>query len=99
MDLATWAFLGEKLCNTFERLGVRMDRAIQSLSVEVSGGPLALAPQLVIGVFHYLVERLAHPPLGARASVERGVEVVVNINAGQQGGSLRLDGASCSLFC
>ena len=29
----------------------------------------------------------AHPPLGARASVERGVEVVVIINAGQQGGS------------
>ena len=35
----------------------------------------------------YLAERLAHPPLGARASVERRVEVVVIINAGQQGGS------------
>ena len=32
-------------------------------------------------------ERLAHPPLGARASVERGVEVVVIINAGKQSGS------------
>ena len=29
----------------------------------------------------------AHPPLGARESVERGVEVVVIINTGQQGGS------------
>ena len=32
-------------------------------------------------------QRLAHPPLGARASVERRVEVVVIINDGQQGGS------------
>ena len=29
----------------------------------------------------------AHPPLGARASVERGVEVVVSIKAAEQGGS------------
>ena len=29
----------------------------------------------------------AHPPLGARASIERGVEVGVIINAGQQSGS------------
>jgi hypothetical protein len=29
----------------------------------------------------------AHPPLGARASVERGVEVGVIIKAGKQGGS------------
>ena len=29
----------------------------------------------------------AHPPLGVRASVERRVEVVAVINAGQQGGS------------
>ena len=32
--------------------------------------------------------------LPAGASVERGVEVVVIINAGKQGGSYRLDGAS-----
>ena len=32
-------------------------------------------------------ERLAHPPLGARASVERGVEVEVIIKAAEQGGS------------
>ena len=38
-------------------------------------------------LFNCLVERLAHPPLGARASVERGVEVVIIINAGQQSGS------------
>ena len=38
----------------------------------------------------------AHPPLGAGASVEHGVEAVVITNAGQQGGSLRLDAASCS---
>ena len=43
----------------------------------------------------YLAQRLAHPPLGAGASVERGVEVVAIIKAGKQGGSLRLDGASC----
>ena len=29
----------------------------------------------------------AHPPLGARVTVECGVEVVVIINADQQGGS------------
>ena len=29
----------------------------------------------------------AHPPLGARASVERGVDVGVIITAGKQGGS------------
>ena len=29
----------------------------------------------------------AHPPLGARASVERGVKVGVIIKAGKQGGS------------
>ena len=40
----------------------------------------------------------AHPPLGAGASVEHGVEAVVITNAGQQGGSLRLDAASCSLL-
>ena len=28
----------------------------------------------------FLGERLAHPPLGARASVERGVEVVITEN-------------------
>ena len=32
-------------------------------------------------------ERLAHPPLGARASVERGVEVGIIIKAGKQSGS------------
>ena len=33
------------------------------------------------GVFtEFLAERLAHPPLGARANVERGVEVVITEN-------------------
>ena len=36
---------------------------------------------------HILGERLARPPLGARATVEHGVEVVVIIKAGEQGGS------------
>ena len=36
---------------------------------------------------HTLGERLAHPPLGARANVEREVEVVVIIKAAEQGGS------------
>ena len=40
----------------------------------------------------------AHLPLGAGASVDRGVEVVTTINAAEQGGSQRLDGASCSLL-
>jgi hypothetical protein len=29
----------------------------------------------------------AHPPLGVRASVDRGVEIVVIITAGKHGGS------------
>ena len=29
---------------------------------------------------HFLAERLAHPPLGGKANVERGVEVVVTGN-------------------
>ena len=35
----------------------------------------------------FLENVIAHPPLGARASVERGVEVVVIIRAAEQGGS------------
>ena len=35
----------------------------------------------------FLANVKAHPPLGARASVECGVDVVVIINAYQQGGS------------
>ena len=38
------------------------------------------------GLFLFVSERLAHPPLGARESVEREVEVGVIINAGQQSG-------------
>ena len=38
----------------------------------------------------------AHPPLGAGASAENGVEAESTIDAAEQGGSLRLDGASCS---
>ena len=38
-------------------------------------------------VLGFLPERLAHPPLGARATVERGVEVVVIIKAAEQGSS------------
>ena len=38
-------------------------------------------------VFIVLPNAKAHPPLGARASVERGVEVVVIINVGEQSGS------------
>ena len=34
-----------------------------------------------------LAQRLAHPPLGERESVERGVEVVVIIKAAEQGSS------------
>ena len=36
---------------------------------------------------HFLQNVKAHPPLGARANVECGVEVVVIINAGEQSGS------------
>ena len=43
--------------------------------------------QGVCNGLHIFHERLAHPPLGARASVEHRVEVVVIINACQQGGS------------
>ena len=40
----------------------------------------------------------AHPPLGAGASVEHGVEAETTIDAGERSGSLRLDGASCSFL-
>ena len=38
-------------------------------------------------IFNFLPNVRAHPPLGARASVEHGVEVVVIIKAAEQGGS------------
>ena len=69
-------------------------RARPKLPREMQTG---LPPRVEV-VSSYLAQRLAHPPLGARASVERGVEVVIIIKAAEQGGSLRLDGASCSHF-
>ena len=42
----------------------------------------------------------AHPPLGARANVENGVEAESTTDAAEQKSSLRLDAASCSdSFC
>ena len=38
-------------------------------------------------IFNFLPNVKAHPPLGARANVECGVEVVVIIKAAEQGGS------------
>ena len=60
----------------------------------ICSNEMLISAELVASVFRRMAcssaelgERLAHPPLGAGASVERGVEVVAIIKAGKQSGS------------
>ena len=59
-------------------------------------------PPRVEVVSSLLAQRLAHPPLGARASVERGVEVVIAENhvnrAAPSGWMERLVRLLCAIF-
>ena len=59
----------------------------RNTSTPFSSGGMAGFDGLSGIVFKFFNERLAHPPLGARASVDAGFDVVIIINACKQSGS------------
>ena len=78
---------GKLYCEfTRERLKDRQEILMKRESADaISTGEVFT--EEVCGSLHSVENVKAHPPLGARASVEHGVEVVVIINAGEKGGS------------